>query len=1213
MIHRSDDLARIRKTRNTARFFTETRQLSWVLLLGSLAWGLAAYHAMPQRKDPDIPVRVALALAPWPGANAERIEELVTRRIEERIAENPHVQTLTSNTRTGIAVVQIELTEDVPDPGQEFDDLRLKLDAIRDLPDGAGPIQFVKDFGDTAALLLTVASPRADAVEVRLRAESLAKALAAARVGRGCDAGERAAIVAEYPKGIDPRSLNRALDLFHDFAVETGAFLRATNVAGPGFIALDGCTPADDATLVATASRFVTQRLHAVEFHPDAWPPAVVRDATDLPEVERRIAAIAGPKYSYRELEEATDLLRRTFLTVPEVAKVTRSGLLDETVFLDYSQERVAGLSLQPSALPGLLASRNLVRPGGVFEAEARKLRVAPSGEWRSERAIGDVLVPSTGGAPPLHLRDLFDIQRSYESPPRYLNYYLSPDADGIWQRRRAVTMSVQMRSGEQIARFGESVDAALVSLAGRIPSDLILARTSDQPRQVRENVGLFMNSLYEAIFLVVLVSLIGFWEWRSALLMALSIPLTLALTFGMMQMLGIDLQQVSIASLILALGLLVDDPVVAGDAIKRELGAGHDRAVAAWWGPTKLATAILFATITNIVAYLPMLLLSGDQRRFLYTLPVVITCSLVASRLVSMSFIPFLGYYLLRPRAEPTGAERRQSGFALRYDRIAKSAIAHRWRVLGLATLVLVASGLLLSKLKPQYFPKDLSYLSYVDVWLPDDAPIGATLRATEAAERVIVEVAEAYGREHAEQGTLPRSALRSLTSFVGGGGPRFWFSVSPELQQPNYAQIVLEAWDKHETRFLIGPLQRALDERVPGARIDVRQLESGPPVGVPVSFRISGEEIATLRRLADRAKAILAAVPNARRARDDWGEPSFVVRLAVDADRAAMAGLSSLDVAASSAAALNGSPVASLRDGDRLIPVVSRLRMEERSRVSDLGNLYVFSGQGTQRVPLASVSRMGYSLETERIRRRNHFRTISVSAFPADGVLPSELLQSALPKLRDFQASLPPGYLFEIGGEHEKQTSGFGELRIVMAASILLIYLALVVQFRHALKPLVVFAAIPFGVAGAIFALWLTATPFGFMAFLGIASLVGVIVSHVIVLFDFIEERRREGETLERALVDAGILRLRPVLITVAATVVALFPLAGHGGPLWEPLCYAQIGGLTVATFVTLLLVPVLYAIFVLDLKLMRWQSDCEVGTEPDPIPAAVPTSPT
>src|SRR5262249_10969036 len=271
----------------------------------------------------------------------------------------------------------------------------------------------------------------------------------------------------------------------------------------------------------------------------------------------------------------------------------------------------------------------------------------------------------------PLYLRDLFQVSRAYDSPPSYLTFYNHRGATGRWERSRAVTLAVQMRAGEKIGDFGAAVDAALGDLRRRLPEDLIIARTSDDPLQVEENVDLFMHSLYEAIALVVLVSLVGFWEWRSALLMALSIPITLAMTFGMMYLLGIDLQQVSIATLIIALGLLVDDPVVASDAIKRAMAIGHPPRIAAWLGPTKLATAILFATITNIVAYLPFLMLSGDTGKFLYSLPVVLTCSLVASRIVSMTFIPLLGYYLLRPKKERTIEERRQKGFAAFYYRI--------------------------------------------------------------------------------------------------------------------------------------------------------------------------------------------------------------------------------------------------------------------------------------------------------------------------------------------------------------------------------------------------------------------------------------------------------------------------------------------------------------------------------------------------------------
>jgi multidrug efflux pump subunit AcrB len=285
-------------------------------------------------------------------------------------------------------------------------------------------------------------------------------------------------------------------------------------------------------------------------------------------------------------------------------------------------------------------------------------------------------------------------------------------------------------------------------------------------------------------------------------------------------------------------------------------------------------------------------------------------------------------------------------------------------------------------------------------------------------------------------------------------------------------------------------------------------------------------------------------------------------------------------------------GNRVTTLREGDKQIPVIARMRMEERSQLSDLQNLYVAAIQGTTMVPLRAVASVDYSTTPGKIRRRHQFRTITVSAFPAEGVLPSEVLNAAMPEIRRIEAALPAGYTLEIGGEYEDQQDGFKELALVMGVSIAAIFLALVLQFRHAVKPLIVFAAIPYGMVGALAALWIMDAPFGFMAFLGVASLVGVIVSHVIVLFDFIEEAHERGESLRDALLDAGIMRLRPVMITVGATVIALFPLAAHGGPLWEPLCYAQIGGLTVATFITLLLVPVIYAIFVLDLKWVAWQ---------------------
>jgi multidrug efflux pump subunit AcrB len=741
-------------------------------------------------------------------------------------------------------------------------------------------------------------------------------------------------------------------------------------------------------------------------------------------------------------------------------------------------------------------------------------------------------------------------------------------------------------------------VTEKLDQLKGSLPHDLVVARTSDQPLQVEESIDLFMEALYEAILLVVLIALVGFWEWRSALLMAISMPITLAMTFGMAHLVGVDLQQVSIATLIIALGLLVDDPVVANDAIKNELAAGLPRLHASWVGPTKLARAILYATATNIIAYLPFLMLEGSTGDFLRTLPIVMTAALVASRIASMTFIPLLGYYLLKPskKPEPSIEERRQSGFYGFYYRVSGLAIRYRWGVLALSIVFLAIGGLAATRLKSQFFPEDVQYWSYVDVWLPNNAPLALTNELAQRAEQVIRRVTEDYDKTH---GTAPH-LLKGITTFAGGGGPRFWFSVSPEQQQLNYAQILIQVTNKEVTPELVKPLQTALSREIAGAFLIVHQLQTNP-VEVPVEVRISAVadidpkdeavDNQNLRRLAGQLRDLLLPVPGMQVVQDDWFAESPEVRLEIDADRANLAGITNRDVASSTAAAISGTTVTSLREGNQQIPVIARLLPQDRAQLSDIENLYVYSSSGQQKVPLRSVSRIRNELETERIRRQEHFRMIRVNAYPQPGVLPSELLARAMPKLNEFERNLPAGYRMELGGERAKQQSGFLNLTKVLAISLAGIYAALLLQFNNAVKPLLVFAATPYGVVGALLALAITGTPFGFMAFLGVASLIGVIISHVIVLFDFIEEMHEKGEPLEQAVRDAGIHRLRPVLITVGATILALFPLASHGGPLWQPLCYAQIGGLAVATFITLLLVPVLYSIAVLDLKIVKW----------------------
>ncbi len=1217
MSHKSE-AEYIAKTHNTARFFVEQRQLSLVVLIAVCVWGWYGYQHMAKRKDPSIPVRVAVASTAWPGATAQQVEQLVTRAVEQTVAQNSFIKApsasdfgIRSISFPGMSLVYVQLDDSVTDTKKQFTDINLKLNALNSkLPQGAGPIQFNSDFGDTAALMLTVASPPASKVEVALRAASIRRAIERTRAEEPSKSPQpRVSIVYAFPLSVSTTMVRKTFASVMKGAGQSHLIRDPHYFEGSGFVGVDVSTTLTDDQLRSLGDRVAQEKLDRNEIHPDSWPAALIRNPADT---EARLAAVAGDKYSYRQLDDYTDLISRTLQGSPEVAKVDRKGVLPEQIYLDYSQQRLAQYGMTPSNLKDILGARNITLPGGQLEVGPKNIQIDPSGKFTDAQQIGGVIVgaaSSSSTQTPVYLRDLVDISRGYQSPATYLNYLTWKDRDGHWHRSRAVTVAVYIKNGEQIGAFGKSVDAKLAAVKQYLPEDLIIARTSDQPLQVKENIGLFMDALYEAIALVVLVSWLGFWEWRSALLMAISIPITLAMTFGALYLLQIDIQQVSVATLIIALGLLVDDPVLAGDSIKRTLAEGYPNVIAAWLGPTKLATAIMYATVTNIVAYLPFLMVTGSTGEFLHSLPIVMTVALIASRLVSMTFVPVLGYYFLRPekKAEKSLEQRRNSGFYGYYARMAKYSIEHRWKFFTGSLIFLLLGVFIFSRLKTSFFPEDVQYWSYIDVWLPNDSNLGATNEAALKVEQIVRQQAQQFSDAAAKKEGKREEMLRYVTSFVGGGGPRFWFSASPQAQQLNYAQVLIELTDKEVTPQFIKALQPVLTAAVPGARMDARQLLTNP-IDYPIEIRISSTadvnaaqepaDIRELRSVADKVKDIFRSIPIAQRTRDEWEPANAQISLTIDPDRANLAGITNMDVANSTTAGISGTTVSVLQEGQKQIPIVARLRMDERAQLSDIENMYVYGSQDNNKIPLVQISNVDHDLVTGRIVRLEQFRTINVRSFPAAGHLSSEVMGAAIPKLQQLEASLPPGYKLQIGGEYDKTKKGFKNLAMVMIISVTAVFLALLFQFKNAIKPVLVLAAAPYGMIGAFAALWIMHEPFGFMAFLGVASLVGVIVSHSIVLFDFIEERHIAGDDFELALIDAGILRLRPVLITVFATVLALVPLAAHGGPLWKPLCYAQIGGLLVATIVTKLQVPVMYAIFVLDLKILKWDTGEKQG---------------
>ena len=1227
----------------TSQFFVYKRPIAWTALLVTLAWGGLAYLAMPQRHDPILPVRMGVVATPYPGARVEKVEQEVTRKIERKLGENAAVETVSSLSRPGLSVVYVELSEYEKNAEQVWQDLQGKLENMTDLPRvGDRPVQPVldKDYGDTVAVMLTISSPPVSDLEIELRAQDIRAVLEPARAARPAEfQARRVSGVLVYPNTVARASVLRIGRTLLQRLTEAGVIQDGRILEAPSAGCLDFQLLTSMAELRPILERWARETQAGGQWHHDVWPPFLVEN---LDELAWYLRANAREKYTYRELRDFADRIQDHLKRFETVAMVRQIGVQPEQVTLSYSGQRFTQFGMRPDLILSRVQQRNINLPGGRVELPEQNVVVQPSGEFKSEQEIGGVVLALTEpgarradllsisgsgekegpfGGYPLYLRDLADITRGYADPPEVMNFRTIkvPPGQGKSQRpryhflfgqatggpqpgaartselqtTRAITLEVRQVRGSHIADFARTIDQALAELEGVLPDDLRIERTGDEPAAVRRKTQEFNECLLEAVGLVVLIALL-LMEWRSALLVAISIPVTVALTLGICHVLGIDIQQISIGALIIALGLLVDDPVVASDAINRELADGVPRDVAAWQGPQKLARAILYATLTNCVAFLPLLLVRGAMGEFIYSLPIVVTASLVASRIVSMTFVPLLGYYLLRGQrgfdAELTAgslsrtyngydalAHRAFRAVARVFSRFTAWSLNHKWAVLAVFAALLAASLRLTSVIGSAFFPKDLHSVFTVNVHLPEGTPIAETLAET---ERILERIEALEG---------PR--VESYTTFVGAGGPRFWLSVAPEPRADNYAQILVHTRERRQTGAIVARLKQTLPPGIAAARVSVEQLETGPPIGVPVQVRMLGPDIEELRTLAARVKDLLRAIPGSDNIHDDWDPEILQLSLDVDPDRASITGITNQDVAAVVSAGLSGYPVTQMREKDRLIDVRLRLRSEERSGINDLYNLYVVGSLTNARVPLLQIARFKTELVAPKIWRRDYQRCVTVKCDAVPGVLPSRIVAQLQPQLA--RLDRPPGYRLELGGEQEEQSKEFAKVARALLVSLLAIYLALVLQFNSTIRPLIVFAAVPFGLVGGLMGLLVFGAPFGFMAFLGVASLAGVIVSHIIVLFEYIEDMRAQGKPFRQALSAATLARLRPVLVTVLATVGGLIPLAVRGGPLWEPMCYVQIFGLLIATAVTLVAVPAIYAAFVETFRIVRWQA--------------------
>lgn len=1193
-----------------ARYFVEHREVGWLMLVLVLLWGAFAYTRLPQQEDPKIPERRAVLVTPFPGAGAAKVESLVTQKLEEKLNELECVEELKSQSRLGVSIIYITqrpARKAVVD--QEWDRVRAKVAEVR-LPAGCGTPALDTDFGNTVTLLFALTSPPASEGEVTARAALVRQRLE--RLRAGAPARGRAAVGAFFPPDFDAGYLERLQGRFVEALLAAGLASAPPRLErGASLLLADFPTGASRAELEAFLGRLQRQLAGSDgELHPDFGGPFVLMDGDDEATLLEQVRRTTPPRYSYRELERAAEALQDELKQVASVGRVRLFGNVPEVVYLLYSLLNVEGYRLDPALVIHAIATRNAIIPGGVLRTEGQSFPVQLTGEFGTpdpvegrrrfaedlRQTVIGVAGPrgleawtraTAGSGLPVYLRDLFEVRPGYENPVSFqVDVLHRARPDQPLAARRAVLLAVEMKTGHIIGRFDRDVQAVVEAFrrAGppRLPEGVEVLRLSDQPAAVAQRIGLFTRCFFEAVVVVVLVAL-WLMDGRSALVVATAIPLTLALTLIGMHLLGVPLHQISIASLILALGMLVDDPVVASDGINRELAQGRPRGVAAWLGPFKLRRAILYATVINIAAFLPLAGLPGDKGAFIWALPMVVTLALAASRLVSVTFVPLLGYYFLRgqPGWEEAGptvrafplfrpVDRALAALLPRYRRALERALERPGRVLLTAYGLLALSFGLAPFLGQQFFPPAERNQLLVDIELPESASIVQTREVCREVMRVLA----------------GRPEIRSVAVFSGGTAPQVYYNLNPREPAPFLGQVLLNTWRAEQVPALLPRLREQLDRTIAGARCVVRQLEQGPPIEAPIQVRLTGPDPDLLRELADRAGAALRAA-GAYQVHDDLGRRVPTLQIDIDQERANSLGISNARIGELTQSAFLGLQVTELRDGDHLIPVVIRLRAEDRNEADKIRTLYVRSGRD-ELVPLDSIARLRLNPEYATLAHFNQLRAVTVKAYAPAGELASRVLNRARADL--LALPLPAGYRLELAGEDKELRQSRAEMGAVMAVSLALITLALVMQFHAVTKAVVVLLTVPLGLVGAFVGLTLFQAPLGFMALLGIVSLAGVIVSHIIVLNDFIEEARAEGMELKAALVRAGLVRLRAVLVTVLATVGGLVPLTIAGGALWRPLTAVHIFGLLLATALTLLVMPTLYFVFATRLRLIR-----------------------
>jgi multidrug efflux pump subunit AcrB len=888
----------------------------------------------------------------------------------------------------------------------------------------------------------------------------------------------------------------------------------------------------------------------------------------DFGDVYGSILAMSADGFSDEELRQHAEVVRQRLLRVPDVAKVELFGVQPEKLFVEISHKRLATLGLDFNQVIAQLGAQNAVEGAGVLNAGTENLQVRIGGQFNSVEELQRFPIrgtnPATGVASTLRLADIAVVKRAYVDPPAVKVRH---------QGKPVIALGVSMTKGGDIISLGHALRREVAAVQRELPLGIEMIQVQDQPAAVSRSVGEFVSVLIEAVLIVLAVSFVALGlhtrplriDIWPGLVVAITIPLVLAITFVTMFYWGVGLHKISLGSLIIALSLLVDDAIIAVEMMVRKLEEGYDRARAATFTYELVAMPMLTGTLITAAGFLPIGLAKSVTGEYTFAIFAVTAAALVISWLVSVYFVPYLGWWLLHTRKQVDGEAHEDELFGgpfyTRFRRTVDWCVQHRWITIALTLLSFALGVVGMGRVQQQFFPDSSRPEILVDLWLPE----GATVQQSEEVSRRF------------EARLMQEPGVSTVTSWIGAGVPRFYLPLDQIFQSANVSQSIVLPQDLSAREVLRKRLPALLAAEFPEVRGRVKLLPNGPPVPYPVQFRVVGPDVKGVRGWADEALAVMRANANMRGVNDNWNQSIKVLRLAVDQDKARALGVTSAGLAQASRTVLSGTTVGQYREGDRLIDIVLRQPVEERNAITDLAGAYLPTASGRS-IPLSQIASSEFAWEPGVIWRENRDFAVTVQGDVVDGVQGPTVTAQLWPELQRLRSRMPAGYDVVIAGAVAESSKGQGSIAAGVPMMLFIIFTLLMLQLQSFSRAMLVFLTGPLGIAGVAAALLLLNRPFGFVALLGVIALVGMIMRNAVILIDQIEQDRARGVATWNAIVESAVRRFRPIVLTAAAAVLAMIPLSRS--VFWGPMAVAIMGGLIVATALTLLALPAMYA---------------------------------